>query len=113
MKKINIIKKNEDYQRILTKTIPLKGKGYRLYIEKNNLDNYYFGFSIGKKIGCAVVRNKIKRQTKSILDKFKYKNGFNCVVMATKNILNLDYQEMANDLNELVEKGKIKVNHEK
>ena len=69
MKKINIIKKNEDYNRIIQKYKPFKYNDYIFYIEWVDSTCYHFGFSVGKKIGNAVIRNKVKRQLKSILDK--------------------------------------------
>ena len=98
MKKINILKNNMDFNRIIKNNKPYKYKDYVIYIEKSNNDIYHFGFSIGKKIGNAVVRNKIKRQIKSIIDKKNYQNGFNCIIMVRKGILTKTFLEMELDL---------------
>ena len=99
MKKKNIIKKNEDFNRMIQKIKPYKYKDYLLYLEYNNNDDYHFGFSVGKKIGTSVVRNKIRRQLKSIVDKNSYSNGFNCIIMVGKGIKFREFQEMKNNLN--------------
>ena len=104
MKKKNIVKKNQEYNRIIRNYKPYKYKEYILYVEKNKEDTYHFGFSVGKKIGNAVVRNKIKRQIKNILDKKVYKNGFNCIIIVNSNILNKSYHEMEQDLNLVLKK---------
>ena len=104
MKKRNIVKKKQDYNGIIGKYKPYKYKEYIIYIERIEEDNYYFGFSVGKKIGNAVVRNKIKRQIKNILDKKVYKNGFNCIIIVRKGILDKNYKEMQNDLWTALEK---------
>lgn len=104
MKKKNIVKKNQEYNRIIRNYKPYKYKEYILYVEKNKEDTYHFGFSVGKKIGNAVVRNKIKRQIKNILDKKVYKNGFNCIIIVRKGILDLSFQEMREDLWTVLEK---------
>lgn len=98
MKKQNIIKKNSEYNRIIQNIKPLKYKNFIIYLEKNENENYNFGFSVGKKIGNAVVRNKIRRQLKNILDKNKYKKGFNCIIMVKKNIVNLEFNEMNDEI---------------
>lgn len=94
MKKINIIKKNEEYNRIIQTIKPYKYKEYMIFLEKNDkLDNYAFGFSISKKICKAFMRNKIKRQMKNIIDKKDYQKNFNCIIMVRKSILEKTYQE--------------------
>ena len=98
MKKINIVKKNDDFNRIINSCRAYKYKDYVFYIEKNNESIYRFGFSVGKKIGNAVKRNKIKRQIKSIIDKKHYKNGFNCIIIVRKGIINKSFRDMKDDL---------------
>ena len=94
MKKVNIIQKNEDYNRIIQTIKPYKYKEYMIFLEKNNnLDNYAFGFSISKKLCKAFMRNKIKRQLKSIIDQKDYQKNFNCIIMVRKSILEKTYQE--------------------
>ena len=108
MKKINIIKSNEDYNRIIKNIKPFKYKEYMIFLEKNNdIKNYAFGFSISKKICKAHMRNKIKRQLKSIIDQKDYQNNFNCIIMVRKSILDKSYQEKENVLLEAFEKLKI------
>ena len=105
MKKINIIQKNEDYNRIIKNTKPYKYKEYMIFLEKNdNLNNYAFGFSISKKLCNAVTRNKIKRQLKSIIDKKHYQKNFNCIIMVRKSILEKTFQEREKVLLEAFEK---------
>lgn len=98
MKKINIVKKNDDYNRIIKTARPFKYKDYVLYVEKTTDDSYHFGFSVGKKMGNAVTRNKIKRQLKNILDKKDYKNNFNCIIIVRKSILTKSFEERSTNL---------------
>ena len=98
MKKYNILKSNLDFQRIIKNIKPYKYKEYIIYLEKTTEENYHFGFSVGKKIGNAVVRNKIKRQLKNIVNKKDYQNGFNCIIIVNSNILKRTFLEKNNDL---------------
>lgn len=98
MKKRNIIKQATTYNRMIQKEKPFKYHDFLIFIEKINENNHYFGFSTGKKIGNAVTRNRIKRQLKDIVDKKDYKNGFNCIIMVRKGILDKSYLEMKKDL---------------
>lgn len=98
MNKEHILKSNIDFQRIIKNNKPFKKKEYILYIEKNNENNYRFGFSVGKKIGHAVTRNKIKRQLRNIVRKKDYQNGFNCIIIVGNNILMKTYKQMEEEL---------------
>ena len=98
MKKINILKDNRDFSRIIKNNKPFKFKDYIIYKESKTDEFYKFGISVSKKIGNAVVRNKLKRQIKSIIDKKSYENSFNCIIILRKGILDKSFNEMSNDL---------------
>ena len=86
MKKINILKNSRDFDRIIKKYKPYKYTDYIIYLERETNDVYKFGLSVGKKIGNAVNRNKVKRQLKSIIDEKDYQNNFNCIIIVGKGI---------------------------
>ena len=95
MKKANILKENRDFNRIIKDGTPFKYKDYIIYVEKKDPSIYKFGFSVGKKIGNAVVRNKIRRRLKNILDRKDYKNNFNCIIIVGRGILSRNFEEMS------------------
>lgn len=107
MKKINIVKKNEDFRRIITTGKYKKGELFNIYIERNDEKIYHFGISVSKKIGNAVVRNKIKRRLKAIIDKKNYQNGFNCIIIVKGAINNYDYSYIADKMLNALEELKI------
>ena len=98
MKKINILKNSRDFDRIIKGNKPYKFIDYIIYIERNTNDIYKFGLSVGKKIGNAVNRNKIKRQLKSIIDKKDYQNNFNCIIIVGKGIKEKNFEEREKNL---------------
>lgn len=98
MKKINIVKANKDFNYIISKNKSYKYKDYIIYLSKTDSKIYRFGISVGKKVGNAVTRNKIKRQIRSIIDKKHYKKGFDCIIIVGKKILLRSYDEMMSNL---------------
>lgn len=105
MKKINIVKSNEDFNNIIKNGKLLKNKYYILYYIDKKKDKYRIGISIPKKIGIAVVRNKLKRQLKNIIDNNKEKlKKVDYVIIARSLILNLNYKEKEKELVELLKK---------
>ena len=59
------------------------------------------GFTITKKIGGAVIRNKIKRRFKAIIKEILnnyLKKNYDYVIIANKKSLVMDYKELKNDV---------------
>lgn len=102
MKKINILKRNEDFSRIIQNNKPYKYKDYIIYKEETEEEISHFGISVGKKVGNAVTRNRIKRQIKSIIDQNPYKNNFNCIIIVRKGITEKLFSEIESDLREVM-----------
>ena len=107
MKKINIVKENRDYNRIIKENRPFKYKGYVIYIDKREPSIYRFGFSVGKKVGNAVTRNRVKRQIKEIVSQNDYQNNFDCIIIVGKGILDRSFSEMRDNLNFALKKLKL------
>ena len=63
-----------------------------------------FGFTVTKKIGSAIIRNKIKRRLKSIIrELLKYKDkyfdlSFNYILICKKEIVKVSYVDLENEL---------------
>lgn len=104
MKKKNIVKNNRDFQRIIHNYKPYKYKDYIIYLERIEEGEYHFGISVSKKLGNAVVRNRIKRQMRSIIQEKDYQKNFNCIIILGKGILNRDYHEMKENLLEALKR---------
>ena len=62
MKKLYVVKKQQDFDRIIKKGQIKKNNSYVIYYDKNELPYDRFGISVGKRIGNAVNRNKYKRK---------------------------------------------------
>ena len=59
------------------------------------------GFTITKKIGGAVVRNKVKRRFSAIIKEvsnYYLKKNYDYVIIANKKSLVMDYKELKNDV---------------
>lgn len=107
MKKVNILKNNRDFDRIIKNNKAYKSKNAYIYIERTDEENYHFGFSVSKKIGNAVTRNLYKRRLKNIADKNIFKNHFNCIIILKKSVLSISYLELEKELIEAFKNSKI------
>lgn len=77
-----------------------------IYVD-NNRKNFKMGFSISKKIGKAVVRNKTKRRLSAIIRENLnlIKNEYNYVVVAKPDIDKLTYAQLKENFEKALKKG--------
>lgn len=86
MKQKFVLKKNEDFKRLIDNKIFFVNGTFSIYVAKNNLGYARFGISVGKKHGNAVARNKIKRQLRMMIDEvFPFANSYDYMIMVRKD----------------------------
>ena len=106
MKKINVVKENKDFARIINNGKRYWNDAFSIYYDKNDYRKYRFGISVSKKLGNAVTRNKIKRQVRMIIDKYKniYPNNQDYIIIIRRNYINLKFSEIEQRYTELMKK---------
>lgn len=105
MKKINIVKEKKDFDKAFKLRNQEKSKYAYIYIKDNNINHYRFGICVSKKIGHAVLRNKIKRRVKDIIDKSElhFKNK-DYIIVLKKSVKDAQYLELKEDLISVLKK---------
>ncbi|MCL1883590.1 MAG: ribonuclease P protein component [Defluviitaleaceae bacterium] len=58
------LKKKLDYKRAYSRKKSVAGSLFVVYAAANNLGQHRLGLSVSKKVGCAVVRNRVRRLVK-------------------------------------------------
>jgi ribonuclease P protein component len=61
------LKKNEDFQHVISLKKRSGNQAFTLYLSQNKLSHARVGISTSKKLGNAVVRNRIRRQVRSMI----------------------------------------------
>ena len=107
MKKQDRIKKNEEFSRILSEKQSKSDRFFVVYHSRRAEDHARIGISVSKKLGDAVVRNKIKRQIRMMcMQLFDLKEmPMDLIIIVRKAYLEKDYQTNKNDLEKLVKKN--------
>ena len=104
------LKKTYQFKRVYN-----NGKSYAnrlivLYVLKTNQhETRRVGYSVSKKIGKAVVRNRVKRLLKEVYrhNKDKLELGIDLVFIARNPIVNASYQQIEQAVNQLFTNSKI------
>lgn len=101
------MKKNTDFNDIINTGRCIRNKYYSIYYKDSEDDFPKFGLAVSKKCGNAVDRNKIKRQLRNIIDDNKklFSIKMNYIIMVRKEILNVSYLQMEEQLINLIKKG--------
>lgn len=104
MKKLNIIKKQEEINNVIKTGNLSKNKFFYIYNKERDSKYYRFCICVSKKLGNAVVRNKNKRQIKEIIDKSNlvFKSNMDYVIILRKEISNVSYEDKKKYLLELL-----------
>ncbi|WP_026568921.1 MULTISPECIES: ribonuclease P protein component [Sediminibacillus] len=110
MKKAYRLKKNEEFQLVFK-----KGKSFAnrqlviYYLAKTGQEHYRIGLSVSKKIGNAVVRNRIKRYLRQAfleLDE-QVADTYDIIVIARKPAKDMDFHQIKKSLMHVLSKSRL------
>ena len=104
MKIVNRIKKSDDFLLTIKKGKAYRSDCYTIHISKNNYDHIRVGLSVSSKLGNAVVRNRIKRQVRSMCDQLIDYNqpSLDIVIVVRKPYIDKEYQDNKSQLSDLL-----------
>ena len=109
MKKRFRVKKEKDFNAIFKEGKSFANRKFVIYRLENNEQHFRVGLSVSKKLGNAVMRNRIKRRIRDILIEHKNQlvENVDFVVIARKGVEILDYAEMEKNLLHVLKLSKI------
>ena len=89
------LKTSKDFSTVFSARRKYRAKGIALYYRKNSLGFDRLGLTVSKKLGNAVVRNKIKRRIREIFrqNKNSEKPSLDLVARPESNFLAINYAE--------------------
>ena len=106
MKVINRIKDNQQFVFTVRKGNVLKHTPFLIHYINNDVNVCRIGISVNKKLGNAVIRNRVKRQTRAMCDSLvNYtSHTFDVVIVIKAEFLNNSFDDNKNILNNLLSK---------
>lgn len=106
MKKHQRVRKNTEFSNIIGQRKSLSSTGFILYISPKKEEKARVGLSVGKKLGKAVVRTRVKRQVRALIDSvYTFNEPFDSIVIVRPAFSKLDFDQRKKMLEELHDKA--------
>lgn len=109
MKKENRLRKSKEFDRVYKHGKNYWNRQLTIYVYKNNTETTRVGYTITKKIGNAVTRNKVRRRMKEIV-RLNFENidsGYDIIFIPKKNVVDLPYDKLEKSMIHVMTVGKI------
>lgn len=107
------VKTHEDFQSVIQEKKSVSNRIFVLYYKKNEKDYSRIGISASKKLGNAVVRNKIRRQVRMMAKNIiNFDNPIDYCVIVRKQYLNETFENNQKELSILIEKAIRRIKNE-
>ncbi|MGL5439527.1 MAG: ribonuclease P protein component [Filifactoraceae bacterium] len=99
------LKKDVDFKRVYNKGLSFGNRQLVIYYLPNNLEENRIGFSISKKVGKAVIRNRYRRRLKEICKQSHMESGFyDIIIIVRKSQEMIEYEELKKSFEHLLYK---------
>lgn len=109
MKSEERVRKNSHFRYIYNRGKSISNASLVMYTKRNNKPINRIGISVSKKIGKAVVRNRVKRLIKESYrnNSNKFNKGYDIIFIARVGTSNLKYKDIEKSIYNLAKRGGI------
>ena len=108
MKKEYRVKDTREFSSIMSYKRFYACPSFVIYVKPRKLDHARVGISVGKKMGNAVARNKVKRQVRSMVqDLYSFDENFDTIILVRVKYHEENYINNKKLLERLIKKVKI------
>ncbi|MCU9593871.1 ribonuclease P protein component [Caldibacillus thermolactis] len=110
MKKEYRIKANKEFQQIYKNGKSFANRQFIIYKYKNqDIDHFRIGLSVSKKIGNAVIRNRVKRYIRQVFTELKedINDQYDYIIIARKPVAEMDFFQVKKSLIHVMKIAKV------
>ena len=104
------LKKDSDFRKVYKHGKSFSSRYLVMYILNNKSENSRIGISVSKKVGKAIIRNKVRRRIKEAyrlnIDE-NVKIGYDIVFIARVAIKDAEYKDIEKSMKHLVKKAEM------
>jgi ribonuclease P protein component len=95
------------FKLVYDKGMSLAAKEIVIKVLPNGLDSTRYGLTVSRRVGKAVVRNKIKRRLRAILRQMKLPPGWDIILIARNSAALADYHTLGKSVGNLAKRAGI------
>ena len=101
-----VLRKNREYRKVYKFGNSVADRNIVLFVLPNNLDFSRFGFTVSKKVGNAVVRNRVRRLFKEAcrLNLHEFPLCRDYILLARSNVVGKNYHAVEKSLLKLLKR---------
>ena len=109
LKRINRLKKRYQFNYVYKSGEHFSGEHMILYVVASKTKSIKVGLAVTKKVGKAVIRNRVRRQLREIIKKQvpTLKQSYNIIVVARDNITSASFDVLSNEFSKLIKKANL------
>ncbi len=104
---VETLRTSRDFDRVFRRGKSLASRDLVIFYRKNHLGKLRVGFCVSKKLGKAVIRNKIKRRLREVFRAcaFKIAPKWDLVLIARKSIASAKFHTLVENFQVLLQKA--------
>jgi ribonuclease P protein component len=107
MRRHQRLRRRQDFAAVYRKGRPVNGELLAIRALRNDRDHCRFGFAVNKRVGKAVVRNRVKRRLRAAATALAPAGGWDVVVTARAPAAAVTYDELVRALAALFTRARI------
>lgn len=107
MQRESRLRKSSDFAAVWSEGRTRVDRFFVLKIRLNGMGVTRFGFSVSKRIGNAVVRNRVKRRLREAVRAVPVEAGFDIVIVARKGAAEADFARIERSVHNLLRRARI------
>ena len=109
LNRINRLKKRYQFNYVYKSGEHFSGEHMVLYVASSKTKNIKVGLAVTKKVGHAVVRNKIRRRLREVVREQLplLKQNYNVIIVAKENIVEASFDQLCFEINKLFKKANL------
>lgn len=99
------LRRRKDFAAVYRESRPHGDRLLVVRVRANDSETTRCGFAVGRVVGNAVVRNRVKRRLRAAAESIPTKRGLDIVIGARRAAADADYQELLRSLQQLLKRS--------